>query len=174
MPLGKAVSSRYDSGMETESYKTARSHEEPFAVQFSVFMPNRVGQFLELLDALAPKDVQIVGVSVVDSSDWAVVRLVFNQPGQAREILKTAGNSFTESEILLVEMVGDETLRVVCNHLLHGEINLQFAYPLTIRRHGNPVMAFHVDDTILARDILIRHGLTLVGWEDLNDPGAAF
>ncbi len=160
--------------METESFQTARAHEEPFAVQFSVFMPNRVGQFLELLEALAPKDVQIVGISVVDSSDWAVVRLIFNQPDQARDILKTTGNNFTESEILLVEMISDETLRTVCSLLLRGEINLQFAYPLTIRRHSNAVMAFHVDDSILARDILVRHGLTLVGWEDLSDPGSAF
>jgi hypothetical protein len=160
--------------MGTESYQTARSHEEPFAVQFSVFMPNRVGQFLEFLDALAPKDIQLVGVSVVDSSDWAVVRMIFLQPNHAREILKSTGHSFTESEILLVELISDETLREVCSHLLRGEINLHFAYPLTIRRHGNPVMALHVDDTILARDILLRHGITLVGWEDLTDPGGAF
>ncbi|MBN1943554.1 MAG: acetolactate synthase [Phycisphaerae bacterium] len=160
--------------METESYQTARAHETPFAVQFSVFMPNRVGQLLELLDALAPKDVQIVGVSVVDATDWAVVRLIFTQPDQGRILLKTAGHSFTESEVLLVELLSDETLREVCSHLLQGEINVHFAYPLTIRRHGNAVMAFHVDDIILARTILLRHGLTLVGWEDLSDPGGAF
>lgn len=160
--------------METKSYQTARSHEEPFAVQFSVFMPNRVGQFLELLDAVAPKDVQLVGVSVVDSTDWAVVRMVFTQPDHAREILKTAGHSFTESEVLLVELASDETLREVCSYLLRGEINVHFAFPLTIRRHENPVMAFHVDDTILARSILQRHGLTLVGWEDLADPDGTF
>lgn len=160
--------------METESYQTARSHEEPFAVQFSVFMPNRVGQFLELLDALATKDVQLVGVSVVDSTDWAVVRMVFSHPDDAREILKSAGHSFTESEVLLVELISDETLRDVCSYLLRGEINVHFAFPLTIRRHGNAVMAFHVDDTILGRDILLRHGLTLLGWEDLTDPGGAF
>jgi hypothetical protein len=160
--------------METKSFQTARSHEEPFAVQFSVFMPNRVGQFLEILDSLTPKDVQLVGVSVVDSTDWSVVRMVFDQPNDAREILKTAGHSFTESEVLLVELICDETLRNVCSYLLRGEINVHFAFPLTIRRHGNAVMVFHVDDTILARDILLRHGFTLVGWEDLTDPGESF
>ncbi|MBN1555072.1 MAG: acetolactate synthase [Phycisphaerae bacterium] len=160
--------------METKSFQTARGHEEPFAVQFSVFMPNRVGQLLELLDALTPKDISLVGVSVVDSTDWAVVRMIFLQPDHAREILKATGHSFTESEVLLVELISDETLREVCGYLLRGEINVHFAYPLTIRRHGNAVMAFHVDDTILARSILLRHGLTVVGWEDLSEPGGAF
>lgn len=160
--------------METKSFQTARSHEEPFAVQFSVFLPNRVGQFLEFLDLLQPKRISLLGVSVVDSTDWAVVRMVVSHPHEARQLLKTSGHSFTESEVLLVELEEEETLRDVCSQLLRGEINLHFAYPLTIRRHDNPVMVFHVDDIVLARSILTRRGLTLVGWEDLADPGKNF
>ena len=156
--------------MQSGIFQTARSHEEPFARQFSIFMPNRVGQFLELLDIFAEKEIRVVGVSVVDSTDWAVVRTIFTDPDHAREILKTSGHSYTENEVILVELQSDDSLRDVCGHLLRAEINVHFAYPLTIRRHDHPVMAFHVDDTILGTQTLIRHGMTLIGNEDLADP----
>ncbi len=156
--------------MPGSTYQTERSHEAPFAVQFSVFMPNRVGQFRELLDEMAEKPVRLVGVSVVDSSDWAVVRMVFTDADLARAILKKAGHSFTESEVLLVVLDAEDTLRQVCSYLLRGEINVHFAFSLTLRCQGSSVMAFHVDDTVLAREILLRHGLTLLGWEDLASP----
>lgn len=157
--------------MQRTEFQTARSHEEPYAVQFSVFMPNRVGQFRELLDAFATKNIRVVGVSVVDSTDWAVIRLIVTEPDHAREVLRANSHSFTESDVLIVELACDETLREVCAHLLRAEINLHFAYPLTLRTHDNPLMAFHVDDPILATQLLTRRGLTLVGHEDLADPG---
>ena len=156
--------------MESGIFQTARSHKEPFARQFSVFLPNRVGQFLELLDLFAAKEISVVGVSVVDSTDWAIVRMIFNNPNHAREILKTSGHSYTESEVILVELQSENSLRDVCGHLLQAEINVHFVYPLTIRSHDYPVMAFHVDDSILATHILIRQDLTLLGSEDLADP----
>ena len=133
-------------------------------------MPNRVGQFLELLDTFATKKICVAGVSVVDSTDWAIVRTIFTNPNHAREVLKTSRHSYTESEVILVELQGENSLRDVCGHLLQAEINVHFVYPLTIRSNDFPVMAFHVDDSILATQILIHQGMTLLGSEDLADP----
>lgn len=150
--------------------QTARRHEEPFAVQFSIFMSNRVGQFREVLDLMAENDVLVVGVSVVDSTDWAVVRMVVDNPNKGRELLKRTQHPFVESEVLLVELETSDSLRELCGFLLRGEINVHFAFPLTIQSHQNPVMAFHVDDPVLAREILTRRGMVLLGSEDLADP----
>ena len=156
--------------METIS-ETARGHEEPFAMQFSIFLANRIGQLKELLDMFVEKNVPVHGVSIIDSADWAVIRTVFSEPGKAREILKAHGLSFVESEVLLVELKDENTLSEICGHLLRAEISVHFAYPLTIRRNDNPVMVFHLDDYETARQTLRRHGLTIVGFEDLSDPG---
>lgn len=151
-------------------YKTDKRHQEPFAVQFSVFLPNRVGQFQELLGHFAEHEISLVGVSVVDSTDWAVVRMIFDQPGHARHLLAEGNQSFTESEVLLIELHCDNALQEVLQHLLRAEINVHFAFPLTIRSHGNAVLALHVDDTTLATQVLTRHEFNLLGNEDLADP----
>jgi len=156
--------------MTPEPLQTSQGYEEPFSAQFSVFLANRVGQLKELLNLMAEKAVEVLGVSVVDSSDWAVIRLVFSEPDKAREVLKSHGLPFTESQVLLAELADKAALSEICGHLLHAEINVHFAYPLIGRRDAEPVMVLHVDDPVLATHLLTSHGIRLLGSEDLADP----
>ena len=145
--------------------RTERRHEEPFIRQFSIFLPNRVGQLAELLDVLNESEAKVAGISIVDSSDWAVVRMVFTEPGRAREVLKRHAIAFTECEVVAAVVSDDRPLHELCKALVGAELNLQFAYPLSIRRDGDPVMVLHVDDTVLAREVLTKHGFTLLDHE---------
>lgn len=138
-------------------------------MQFSVFLSNRVGQLKEMLDLFAREAVRVLGISIVDSTDWAVIRVLFDDPTKARQILRNRSLPFTESEVLLAELTGPDSLASICAHLLSAEINVHFAYPLMIRRGENPVMVFHVDDHVLAVQALSRHGFTLLTDQDLAD-----
>ncbi len=150
--------------------RTAEGHSEPFALQFSVFLANRVGQLHELLEALSEKKLTVLGISVVDSTDWAVVRLILDDPNVGRAALQQRSLPFTESEVLLVELADPHSLSEVCAHLLRAEINVHFAYPLALCARGTPIMVFHVDDNVLAIEMLRRHDFTLLGHEDLGHP----
>ncbi len=150
-------------------FKTAREYEEPRAIQFSVFMANRVGQLEDMLLFLAKEKVSLLGISIVDSADWAVNRMVFTDHDKAREILRKCSLSFTESEVLLVEIAAGKSLADICGHLVRAEINVHFAYPLMVRRQDNPIMVFHVDDTTTATQTLTHHGLTLLNDYDLAE-----
>jgi hypothetical protein len=156
--------------MDTQPPTTSRGHEEPFAVQFSIFLANRVGQLRELLDVFDAKQLRMLGISLFDSADWAVIRVVFQDPDKARSVLEDRGVSFTESDILLIELTDDDTLAEMCSHLMGAELNIHVAFPLTLRNHGNAVMVLHVDDRVLAAHVLTRHNFVLLGHEDLADP----
>ncbi len=150
-------------------------HEEPYAVQFSVFLANRVGQLNEFLEIFAEESeksgrkTEVLGLSIVDSTDWAVIRFVFSDPNHAREILKKHDLPFTESDVLLVELPEIDALSEVCKILLMAEIQVHFAYALTVQRDNLPVMVFHVDELVTATRILTKHGFKLLGYEDLAD-----
>lgn len=156
--------------MTASANQTKRGHEEPLCCQFSIFLANRVGQLQELLEEFAQQEVDVLGMSVVDSTDWAVVRTVFSDPNKARAILERREFPFTVSHVLLVVMPSSETLRDVCDILLRAELNIHFAYPLVYRVENQPIMVLHVDDHILAAHALTRRGYELVGEEDLADP----
>ena len=149
--------------------QTARGHRGPLALQFSVFLANRVGQLKELLNTFSSRSVKVLGLSIVDSTDWAVVRVVFSDAEKGREILKGHSVPFTESEVILAELGGDHALVDISMLLLRAEINLHFAYLLMIRRHGNPVIVLHVDDPVIACQVLLKHGVGLVGEGELEE-----
>lgn len=157
--------------MNLEKAKTSRSYEELIATQFSLFLANRVGQLREMLEMLHQQQLPLLGISVVDATDWAVIRVIVADPDKAREMLKAKQFPFTESPVLLVCVQDDAALAKACSVLMQAEVNVHFAYALTIRHDDCPVMVFHVDDTVIATQILVRHQFVLLGEEDLMDPG---
>ena len=150
--------------------QTGRRYKIPTAVQFSIFLANRVGQLKEMLDFMVSEGVTIVGLSIVDSTDWAVIRLVFQSGDKGKAALRKHNTPFTESEVLLVRLSGQDAMVAVCGYLLRAEINVHFAYPLIVQHQEQPIMVFHVDDPVASREVLLRHNIVLLGEEDLS-PG---
>lgn len=153
--------------MTTSGSRIERAHETPFVHQFSIFLPNRVGQLNELLELLSEAEVEVAAISVVDSTDWAVVRMIFTEADRARIKLADAGVTFTECEALAVVLFEPDTFGLVCKALVATELNIHFAYPLLTRYDEYPVIAFHSDDHILAAQVLIKRGFTLLDHEDV-------
>ena len=153
--------------MAMSSPQIERAYETPFIRQFNIFMPNRVGRLSELLTTLDEANVEVAGLSVVDSADWAVVRMIFTDVGKARVKLTNAGVAFTESDVLAVTLDDIDTLSQVCKALVAAELNIQFAYPLFIRHNDYPVLVFHTDDHVLSAQLLTKRGFTLIDHEDM-------
>ena len=153
--------------MSSSAPQTERGHERPFVFQFNVFLPNRVGQLSEILAFLADQEIEIAGLSVVDATDWAVVRMIFTDPDKARELLTRRHIAFTETEVLAMILEEPGTLRKACDALLGAELNVQFAYPMLIRRETKPVIVLRVDDHVLGAHVLTKHGFTVLDHEDV-------
>jgi hypothetical protein len=144
---------------------------EPAVVrQFTVFLENRVGRLQSLVRALEANKARIVALAIAESTDSALVRLMCSDADLARRVLTENRFSFTESELLAVELPKrtGEPLIAICAALLAAEINIHYAYPLLRRPHG-PALALYVDDATLAAQLLIRKGFVLIGESDLKD-----
>ena len=137
--------------------------------QFTVFLENKVGRLQMLLRALEQAEGRIVALSIEESADCALVRLICSDADHSREILKGSGFSFGESELLAVELPKrtQQPLIAICSALLAAEINIHYAYPLMLRPRG-PSLALYVDDPTLAARLLIKKGFTLIGERDLK------
>lgn len=136
--------------------------------QFTIFLDNRVGRLQTLVRTL--EDVsRIVALSIEESGDAALVRLICAEPDLGRDALADAGFSFTESEVLAVALPrrSRQPLTAVCTALLAGEINIHYAYPLLASPKG-PAVALYVEDPTLAAQLLIRKGFDLLAESDLK------
>lgn len=151
--------------------ETTQGYHPPTVTQFSVFLVNKVGKMLDLVEHFESTACKIYALSVHEASDHAVVRLVTSHAAKAREILKLDGFPYSERDVLVVELSGKHTLGTMCLTILAAELSIQFAYPLMIRTiHGHPSMALAVDDLTLAGQLLRRKDFTLLGEADLSKP----
>ncbi len=153
---------------------TARGYEPPKTVQFSVFLDNRVGRLLDLLEVFDHGGLTLAGLSVVDSADHAVVRLLTSNSDLARRLLNRFEHACSEIDVVAVELQEHQSLTEVCEVLLAAELNIHYAYPLLVRPRGCPAIALHTDDIVLAGKILRRRGFMTYGENDLGDnaPGS--
>lgn len=143
---------------------------EPTRVrQFTVFLENRVGRLQTLVRAYEEEAGRIVSLSIQNSADTALVRLICSDPDLAVEVLQREGFSFTEQELLIVELPGRSKtpLISICAALLSAEINIHYAYPLMVSPVG-PALVLYLDDPTLAAQVLIRKGYTLISEGDLK------
>jgi len=148
--------------------RAARAKPGPVVRQFSVFLENKCGRLLDLTRLFEKTHIHVLGLSVVDTSDSAVVRLVVDDPDKAAELFRTNHIPFSDTEVLVVELPhGPDGLVSMLVALLQAEINIYYVYSFLVRSHERPVLAFHVEDRELGADVLNRNGFTTLNQSDL-------
>jgi hypothetical protein len=157
-----------DEGSEI-GYATARSRDWPSVRQFNVFVENRLGGLMSVVRRFETSDNRIISLTVVDSADCAIIRMLLTNPERAFEIFEQAKLPFTESNLLVVRLPdGPQPLLQIFKTLLLGEINIHYAYPLLIHPLGAEALALHVEDIESAALTLQRQGFTLFTEGDLG------
>jgi len=138
--------------------------------QFTVFLVNKVGRLQQLVRVFEEQAAKIVALSIEESGDAALVRLICSDPDLGKEVLEQNGFPFGETDLLVVELPKGtkQPLIAICSAMLSAEINIHYAYPLLSRPHG-PALALYVDEPTLAAQIMIRKGFKLIGESDLRD-----
>jgi len=150
---------------------TARGRDWPSVRQYNVFLANRMGALLDLVRRFELTDVKIVAMTIVETADCAIIRLVPSSSERAYEILTAAKLPFTESDLLVVKLPdNDQPLLTICKALLGAEINIHYAYPLLIGvgPMGNTALAMHVEDHEAAMNTLSNQGFTVYTENDLE------
>src|SRR6201997_1507945 len=129
-----------DSGIGV-GFTTARGRDWPSVRQFNVFVETRVGNLLSVVRHFETTDIRIVSLTVVDSADCAIIRMVLSDPERALEIFERAKLPITESDLLVVQLPeGDHPLLQICKALLAAEISIHYAYPLLVGPQGHPAL----------------------------------
>jgi hypothetical protein len=162
------MSNGEDSGAEI-GFTTAHGRDWPSVRQFNVFIANRVGGLLDVVRRFETSDNRIVSLTVVDSADCAIIRIVLSNPERALEIFHQAGLPVTESDLLVVQLPeGPQPVLQICKALLMAEINIHYAYPLLVGPHGRAALALHVEDHETAVNTLARQGFVIFTENDLD------
>ena len=149
--------------------QTTPRFQPPYNVQFSVFLDMRVGKMLELLEVFQGQALTLASMSVIDATDHAVIRVLTSNSVLARRLLQRHHLPYSEADVLVVELPDTQSMAQLSTSLLNAELNIHYVYPLLVRPRGHPAIALHVDDHVLAGQVLRRQLFTLLGENDLGD-----
>jgi hypothetical protein len=142
---------------------------EPAQVrQLTVYMDNRVGQLQQLVRIYEQAGGRIISLVVQNAVDTALIRLICSDTPLAQRELAQAGYAYSCHPLLLVEVDQKAALPLtsLCAALLAAEINIHYVYPLLLPPRG-PAIVLHVDDPILAAQVLVRKNYRLIAESEL-------
>jgi hypothetical protein len=146
--------------------QTSTSSNDPVK-QFSVFAENRVGRLHDLTALLRENNVHVMAITVLDTTDSAIIRVILDDPDKARELMVNNDFPYTESSILAVEITDESELQGVLAALLEAEINVHYVYSFIKRPGGRYAIAINAEDIDVAAQALNRRGFRVLTQRDI-------
>jgi hypothetical protein len=149
--------------------ETTSKIDGPLVKQFSVFLPNKVGAMLEIVKLLNAHQTHIVAMSVSESTDSAIARIVVSDPEGVEQLFRQNNIAYGMCQVVVVEMREVATqLAKLFAALFMAEVNVHFTYPLLTRPRGMAALALHVDDNECASSVLMGAGFKLLSQADIS------
>lgn len=123
--------------------------------QFSIFLVNKPGVLAQVSREIASAKINIVAMTMMDSSEHGVLRVVVTDSRKLREALRKLDLPMTETDVLLVEMSNKPgALADICGKLAENHININYAYCTTGSQGGRAKAIFKLADLRKAMKVL--------------------
>ncbi len=136
-------------------------------IQISIHADNKAGRLNEVVNLLKAHDIHIIAISILDTTDSSLIRLIVDYPEEAQEILNTEGFYFATTELIAVELISEAEIVKVTSALVQAEINIHYIYSFVTRPNNLSALAISLEDNELASETLKRHQIKLLGQNDI-------
>lgn len=138
--------------------------------QLSVFVENRAGSLFEITDILAQKHVDIRAISIADTQDFGILRLIVSDVEKAKDALKDNERIVSVTKVVGVA-ISDEpgSMSKVIGILDKNGINIEYMYAFITISKKYAYVVFRVEDNEKAEKILSENGVKLVTEEDITN-----
>lgn len=136
--------------------------------QIAVFLENKSGRLAEITRILAENDVNIRALSVADTADFGILRLIVDKVDKAKESLRAGGFTVGKTNVVAVE-VPDRSggLASVLKEINEVGLNVEYMYAFVNKSGENAVLIFRFDEMDKAIEILRDKGFTLLSGEEI-------
>ena len=134
--------------------------------QLSIFMENRAGRLAEIARLLGDAGVNIRALSLADTSDFGVLRLIVNDVERAMKILRDSGHTVSLTDVVAVEVPDHPGgLAGVLGRLRDANVNVEYMYAFVEKATDKAVVIFRFEDLESALKVLQRAGISVLSAE---------
>ena len=136
--------------------------------QLTVFVPNRKGTIVAVTDALAKNDVNIRALSIAETEDFGILRLIVNDEKVAEKVLDEQGYLIKTVDVVGVK-INDEPgkLTSALDVLDKANINVEYLYAFMARTEKHAYVVLRVEDNEEAESLLVNAGFKLITLADI-------
>ena len=138
--------------------------------QISVFVQNEKGSLEHLVNTLASAGVDMRAMSIADTQEFGILRMIAKNHTKACEALRAGGYLVSENNVTAVE-IPDEPggLAKVVSILSGNGVNIEYTYAFMTRSHGHACVVFRVDDNDQVADLLAQNGIATLSQADADE-----
>ena len=140
-----------------------------FAKQLTVFIENRSGRLSEVLNVLKENDVNILSLSLADTTEFGLLRLIVSNAAKGKEKLSESGFSSLLSDVSIIKIPHEVgSLQGLLKIIDANGVNIEYMYGLSIESNEAYVV-LKASDSNKVDEILTANGIKTVSCEDLTD-----
>jgi len=138
--------------------------------QISTFLENKKGRLYEVTELLGKNKINIRALTIAESEDFGVLRMVVDNPKKALEVLKKNGFVSSFTDIIAVE-VDDQPggLSKILKTFNDNNVNVEYMYGFVEKASDKALLVFRFDDTDKAITVLNKNKIKIVGTEGIEN-----
>jgi hypothetical protein len=136
--------------------------------QISVFLENKAGRLAEVTKVLGEAGINIRALSLADTTDFGILRLIVDQYDKARETLKQHGFTVGKTEVVAIEVPDHPGgLAWVLQILSDSDVNVEYMYAFVQHSGKNAVIIFRFDNLERAIELLQQQGVRIYSGQEV-------
>jgi len=137
--------------------------------QLAVFLENKSGRLAAITKILSDNGINIRALSVADTADFGILRIIVDQTDKAKQVLKDAGFTVGLTDVVAVEVAdrpgGLSDVLAVLNQV---EINVEYMYAFVEKSGQNAVIIFRFDDADTAVEVLQNADIKILSGDEVR------
>ena len=134
-----------------------------------MFLENKAGRLARVAEELKNNKINIRALTIADTSDFGILRMIVNNPDKAYEVLKKAGFTVRESEILAIELDDKEgvfyDLMKLCDA---NDLNVEYTYSFVEQHSNKAVLFLRFEDNDKALALFGKQGYKLMTDDEIK------
>ncbi|MDL2225331.1 amino acid-binding protein [Eubacteriales bacterium OttesenSCG-928-M02] len=142
--------------------------------QIAVFLENKKGRLAMCTRILGDNDIDLIALSIADTTDFGIMRCIVDQPEKALEVLTKGGFTASSMDVLAVEVPDTPGgLAGVLELVDAADINVEYLYSFVRTPRENALITFRVDDPERCQKLFMENGITVLSDEAVYGSTAA-
>ncbi|MCK5404926.1 MAG: ACT domain-containing protein [Desulfobulbaceae bacterium] len=137
--------------------------------QIAVFLENKTGRLAEITGVLAESGINIRALSLADTADFGILRIIVNDTPKAQEVLKAKGFTVGRTEVLVIE-VPDRPggLASVLSVVKEADLNIEYMYAFPLKVGETGLIIFRFDELATAINVMQKAGVRILTGEEMD------